>query len=516
MHFVYPVRTTAVLCALAFAACADPEADGILVELSPEVVSSIDGTTTVSMLVVDQATPVADTPVRISVAYTDRNGVEHAIDPVEGVTDGRGAFQAVVAGLEWEGTGTVTAEVVGKDVSGAATFSVLDRTPPTVEILPPTVDLRVGPGLPLEVQVRVTDEIGVSEVFLEAAGELDRMRSTVIASGSTDATVDFRMEIPSDALPGPTITLYALAGDLSGNLAAAEPIVLTVDPAIAIATPPMLDGSLLTDGTQGFLVDPRALAVSPMDGMIYVADNAGTTPCNGACIRQVDPATGAVSATVVYAGNGTMEGVAFDATGANLYFTDRQNRLGRLGWNATNMRYEAATFCNDIFADNPQEPYHLVHDATLGVLVVDDQAQRLLREAACTGADPTDFTTDAFDQPRGVALGASGEIYVSEINNGEVFVVDRNNGAVSVFEDRDLNEPYGLEWLAGGSSAYADTLMIADRDARVVYSSAGVGTRPTAYLRNDPIDVAIDGGTMYVLTQPSAGDPGRIFMVTGF
>jgi hypothetical protein len=135
---------------------------------------------------------------------------------------------------------------------------------------------------------------------------------------------------------------------------------------------------------------------------------------------------------------------------------------------------------------------------------------------ACTGTDPTDFTPQAFDQPRGVALGGGGEMYVSDFNDGVVYVVDRADGSVDRFEDDNLDEPYGLDWLAGGSSAYADTLMVAVRGDRIVVSTAGNGTRPTAYLRNDPIDVAIAGGTMYVLTRPSAGDFGRIFAVTGF
>jgi DNA-binding beta-propeller fold protein YncE len=519
MTLVHPARSFVLAAAFgaALGACSDPVANGVIVELSPEVISSIDGTTTVEMLVIEDRTPLAGQAVRISVAYTDRNGVDHAIDGVEGETDSRGAFSAVLTGLAWEGTGTVTAEVIDvPDVSATATFAVLDRTPPVVEILPPTDDLHVGPGLPLEVEVRVQDEIGVAEVWFEAAGEVDRNRSTVIASGSTDATVPFRMDVPGDALAGPTITLYAMASDLSGNLAAAEPIVLTVDPAIAIATPPQLEGDLLVDGTDQFLVNPRSLAVSPMDGMIYVADNAGTAPCNGACIRQVDPADGSVASGAVFVGQGDMEGVAFDASGDHLYYTDRQNRVGQLTWNTTTSRYENQAFCNVPANQDPVEPYHLVHDATLGGLIVDDESQSVRQQLACTGTDPTEFTAQNFDTPRGIALGAGGEIYVSDINDDAVYIVDRTDGSFDRFEDDNLDEPYGLEWLDGGASVYADTLMIANRGDRTVESSAGNGTRPTAYLRNDPIDVAIDGGTMYVLTTPSAGDRGRIFSVTGF
>ncbi|MCA9676321.1 MAG: hypothetical protein H6708_10175 [Kofleriaceae bacterium] len=505
--------------------CGDPAPDGVLVELSPDLISSIDGTTTVRAMVIEERTPLENQPVRVSVAYTDRNGVEHAVDPVDGTTDVRGAFEATIEGLTWEGTGTVTAEVLdasgqpvaidGVGVAGAATFAVIDRTPPQVEILPPTTDLHVGPGLPIDVQVRVQDEIGVAEIFFEADGEASRQRSTVVASGSTDATVTFRVDVPNDANPGPTITLYALASDLSGNQAAAEPVVLIVDPAIAIATPPGLDGALITDGTQQALDDPRAIAVSPMDGKIYVADNSGGA-CNGACIRQIDPADGSVSATVVMVGQGDLEGVAFDQTGANLYYSDRQDRLGRMAWNAGTMRYENATICNNVSAQNPQSPYHLVVDPTLGVVVADDDRQRLLQLPDCTQAQPTSLSNQGLDSPRGVARGAAGEFYVSDDNRDTVYKVDRTTGAVTSFEDRNLNQPYGLEWLAGGTSEFADSLMIAERGDRLVVSSRGDGTRAVAYLRNNPVDVAIAGGTMYILTRPSANNRGRVFAVTGF
>ncbi len=495
--------------------CGDPAPDDVLVTLAPEIISSIDGSTTVRMVVVGERTPLAAQAVRVSVDYIDRNGDVHVVDPVEGITDTRGAFDAVIEGLTWEGTGAVTAEVVGLDVASIATFAVIDRTPPLVEILPPTADLHVGPGFPVDVEIRVQDEIGVSEVFFEAAGEAERQRTTFVASGSTDSTVRFRVDIPDGALSGPTITLYAMAADMSGNLAAAEPVVLIVDPAVAVATPPGLDGVLLTDGQQN-LEDPRALAVSPRDGKIYVADNTGNAPCNGACIRQVDPASGAIAAGAVFVGVGTMEGIAFDASGDNLYYSDRQNRLGRLTWSVANNRYEGSVLCNNLGAQEPQDPFHLVHDATLGVLVVDDNNSRLLREAGCTGASPTDVSDSAFDQPRGVALGASGQIFVSDEGRDVVYRVDRVDGGVTRFEDRDLDQPVGIDWLAGGTSSYANSLMIAERGDRTVSSSSGDGTRATAYLRNEPIDVAVAGGTMYVLTRPSAGAEGRIFAVTGF
>ncbi len=500
---------------LGVAACASP--DAVLVELNPALVSSLDGTTTVRALVVAESTPLADQPVTVTVAYTDRNGTVHDVAPVAGRSDEAGRFEAVLAGLDWDGTGVVTVAATEEaGVAGVATFLVLDRTPPTIEILPPTTDLRIGPGLPLDVQVRVRDEIGTSRVVLEAAGSVDQQRTTVTASGTTDATLTFRLDVPASAAAGPTITLTALAADLSGNRGAATAIILTVDPSIVIATPPGLAGGLVADGTTQFLDDPRGLAVSPRDGQLYVADNAGPAPCNGACVRKVNPTTGAVDPIAVVTGVGTMEGVAFDASGDNLYYTDRQRRIGHLTWNPNTLRYDAAGFCNDISVDNPVEPYHLVVDATLGLLVVDDDRQRVARAATCNaGAQPTGLTLGVFDQPRGIAIGPAGEIYVSDFNRDEIWRVDRGTGVATGFEASDVQEPWGIEWV-GGTSAFANSLLVAlSADQRVV-ATAGSGPRAAAYLRNDPIDVSVAAGTAYVLTSPSAGNRGRIFRVAGF
>ena len=169
--------------------------------------------------------------------------------------------------------------------------------------------------------------------------------------------------------------LYALATDLSGNSAAAMPITLTVDPAITIATPPGLTGALLTDGTNATLNDPRSIASSPKDSKLYVADVAGGA-CANHCIWQVDPATGTVASTPVFIGLGTIEGVAFDATGDNLYYTDNQDRTGQLTWNGT--AYATPVLCNNAGTQRPQNPMHLVFDPTLGLLTADGNGQELV------------------------------------------------------------------------------------------------------------------------------------------
>jgi hypothetical protein len=487
--------------------------DIVQVELSPSLISSLDGTTRVSAIVAADLTPLPDEPVRITVEYTDRNGTPHAIDPIDAITNDRGVAEATLTGLAWDGIGIVTVTTANA-ITTSATFTVLDRTPPKIEILPPTTDKRVGPGLPLDVQVRVTDEIGVSEVYLDATGGIDTTRRTVVASGAQDTTLTFRTAVAVGAAPGPTIQLYALASDLSGNFASATAMTLTVDPAITIATPPGLAGSLLTDGTASQLVSPRSIGFSTKDNQLYVVDAAGTGACSPSCVWRVDPASGTVTGTPVYVGTGVLEGIAFDANADNMYLSDRQNRVTQLAWSGT--AYGTPTTCNDVSQQRPQDPYHLVSDPTLGLLVVDGNRKNVSRIATCasTTVGANLSAQDSFDTPRGIALDPAGEIYVSDLNNDRISRVDRTSGALTAFSSVD--SPYGMAWLAGGTSPWADSLLVASFNDRIVVGTKGQATLAATYLRNTPIDLTVTSGTMYVLTAPSANNRGRLYKVTGF
>jgi hypothetical protein len=210
---------------LLFACCFGCAAstNDVLVTVAPEVISSLDGTAAVHVIVLADRDPVAKKPVAITADYTDRNGGAHAITEVDGITDAKGAFDATLTGLMWDGTGTVT--VASGKVTGDATFAVLDRTPPKATISPPAT-ARVGQDT--TAMVHATDEIGVSQVIFETDSGITRGRSTIIASGASDATIAFDFAIPDTVTVGSTITLYALAADLSGNEGAAQPVTVTV------------------------------------------------------------------------------------------------------------------------------------------------------------------------------------------------------------------------------------------------------------------------------------------------
>lgn len=206
------------------AACS-ADTNDVQVTLAPDVVSSLDGTLSVHAIVLGDREPMSGVSVDITVDYTDRNAIAHMIDPVSGKSDSKGVFDTTLTGLTWDGTGTVTATVKGKTISGIATFAVLDRTPPVVTIMPPANN-QVHRGQNTTIQVHVTDEIGVSQVLFDSNDTGNRGRST-IASGATDTTVGFDFQAP-DAAVGTTLMLYALAADLSGNQGAAKPISVMV------------------------------------------------------------------------------------------------------------------------------------------------------------------------------------------------------------------------------------------------------------------------------------------------
>lgn len=484
------------------------------ITLAPDLISSLDGTTEISALVAADSVPLDGVAVTATIDYTDRNGTAHMIMPLAGTTDKRGVFHAQVTGLSWDGTGKVTV-AVDSAVSGDATFAVLDRTPPKLTILPPTTDLRVGPGLPLDVQVQVSDEIGISEVVIDGTGGINGTRQTVIPSGAVDTTMTFRMSIPIGVAAGPNVVLHALATDLSGNSAAANAMTLVVDPSITIATPPGLAGSLLVDGTAQQLVDPRAIVTSPKDGHLYVADVARTGACNPSCVWRVDPATGAIDATPVFVATGTAQGLAVDATGDHLYISDAQNRVVQLTYSGT--AYGAPAVCDNVAQQQPQDPVHLVVDATLGILVVDGNNKDVQKLTSCatTSVGQAMSMNGNFDDPRGIGLDPAGAIYVSDFNRDRVSKVDRASGAVTAFGA--ASSPWGVEWLAGGTTPYADTLMIAANGDRIVEAlKAGAAPLAAAYLRNNPVDLAFIAGTMFVATGPSGNNRGRIYKITGF
>lgn len=218
-----PVRWFAFVVLPSISACATSPTE-VVVQLAPDVVSSLDGSLAVRAVVLGDQTPIGGEPLELAVAYTDRDGAPHAIAPVSGKTDANGVFEATFQGLMWDGHGMVTATSAA--IEGEATFAVLDRTPPKVSITaPPPTSVRRGGDL--TVSVHATDEIGISQVFFGSTVRANAR--SIVTSGASDVTVDFDFTVP-DQPAGTMFQLFALAEDLSGNQGAAAPITLTVVP----------------------------------------------------------------------------------------------------------------------------------------------------------------------------------------------------------------------------------------------------------------------------------------------
>lgn len=236
-------RLTLFACTvLAVIGCGAPAPDRVNVTLAPDVVSSQSGALTAEAVVLDGNTQLAGWTVKLHVDYADRNDAMHAIDDAAGASDDTGRVVGAFSGLEWEGAGTVTAslfdakgnpalDAAKQPITAQASFSVLDETPPAVTITSPAAGGTASVNQPLAVKINATDEIGVSQIYVQVATangntNLDRTRST-IATGS--ASVDGQFEFDTGNLQaGTSVTVYAMAADMSNNLGVAMPVTVTL------------------------------------------------------------------------------------------------------------------------------------------------------------------------------------------------------------------------------------------------------------------------------------------------
>ena len=231
--------------AVGLVGCSAPTPDRVQLTLAPDVISSESGTLAASAKVLDGDRGLDGWTVKLHVDYADRNDAAHAVDDASNVSDTTGLVAGSFQGLKWEGAGTVTAAVFDKQGNAAldakknpittqATFSVLDETPPAVMITSPASGATVSRANgSMNVGIAATDEIGVSQVYVQVATangntNLDRTRST-IATGSTTAQGSFGFDV-GNVNAGTTVTIYAMAADMTGNLGVAAPITITVGP----------------------------------------------------------------------------------------------------------------------------------------------------------------------------------------------------------------------------------------------------------------------------------------------
>ncbi len=235
-------RLGLLVASLGVIGCGAPSPDRVNVALAPDVISSESGVLAVQAKVLDADTELKGWTVKLHADYTDRNGMMHALDDASDVSDDTGLVKGSFSGLKWEGAGTVTASVLDKagnpaldtkkmPITAQGTFSVLDETPPVVMITSPASGATVAQGTQLDIAVTATDEIGVSQIYVQVATangntNLDRSRNT-IASGATTAMGTFQFDT-GNVQTATTVTIYAMAADMSNNLGVAMPITVKV------------------------------------------------------------------------------------------------------------------------------------------------------------------------------------------------------------------------------------------------------------------------------------------------
>lgn len=227
--------------ALCLAVGCGPGPNRIELSLAPDLIASTIGTLGATATVYSNKDTTSGFSVAFDVAYKDRNGMPHNIAAISDITDVAGQANASFAGLIFEGSGTVTAKVL--DNQGAAilddlkqplqttaSFGVLDLSPPQVTITSPANGAHFAMNTQYTITVRATDEIGVSQVYTQTSrsnsGNGGNGSSSRIASGASDVTAKFDADTGGNATN--TITIYAMAADMSGNLGVATPVVISV------------------------------------------------------------------------------------------------------------------------------------------------------------------------------------------------------------------------------------------------------------------------------------------------
>ena len=233
--------------------------DRVEISVSPDIVSSQSGTLTAKATVFGGSAGVSAVPVLLHVDYTDRNGTAHPIQDVTAKTNEVGEAEVDFTGLTFEGVGTITATALDdknqplvdsakQPVITKGTFSVLDLSPPVVTITNPAANATVGSasaqnGFQFTVTIAAADEIGVSQTFFQAVSgqngnlTLNRTGSRINGSGSTSVTIDYQVGGQGgggggngNMKAGDTITLTAMATDLSGNIGVAPAVNVVVGP----------------------------------------------------------------------------------------------------------------------------------------------------------------------------------------------------------------------------------------------------------------------------------------------
>ena len=332
----------------------------------------------------------------------------------------------------------------------------------------------------------------VAGVALAAVGDITTVAGGFIGDG--DVATGASLNLPE-----------GVAVDASGNLFIADRDnhrIRRMDGAPGVIT------TVAGNGNSGFSGDggpatsaslnlPRSVAVDA-SGNLHIADRSNQR------IRRVDGATGVI--TTVAGGGSSLgdsgpatsaslnlpRGVAVDASG-NLYIADRSNHRIRRVDDATGVITTVAGtgavgFSSDggpATSASLNSPRGVAVDASGNVYIADTNNHRIRRVDGATGVittvagdgtfgfsgDSDPATSASLGFPRGVAVDASGNLFIADTDNNRIRRVDGSTGVIITVAgggfglgdggpatSASLNSPWSVTVDASGN------LLIADRD----------------------------------------------------
>ena len=263
----------------------------------------------------------------------------------------------------------------------------------------------------------------------------------------------------------PLILPSAIVFDPQGNLYLAETashVIRKVDPTGIITT-------IAGTGTQGFSGDNGSATAAQLDSpqglALDAANNLYIADTHSHCIRKITASTGIIT-TIAGTGTPGFDGDSGPATGAhlnlptalvidtigNLYFADTQNHRIRKITAATGIITTIAGAGTQGFsgdngpatAANIDSPTGLAVDATGNLYLADTHNHRIRRVAATTGVITTIAgTTPGFGGdnapasaaslalPHGLTVDATGNIYIADTANHRIRRIDATTGTIT-------------------------------------------------------------------------------------
>ena len=327
------------------------------------------------------------------------------------------------------------------------------------------------------------------------------------------------------------------------------------------------DGGPATDAQ---LNEPFGVAVDA-SGDLFIADTSNDR------VRRVDAATGVITTVVGtgisgFSGDGgpTTDaqlnepfGVAVDASG-DLFIADTSNdRVRRVDAATGVITTVAGTGISGFSGDGGpatdaqlNEPFGVAVDASGDLFIADTSNDRVRRVDAATGVITTvagtgisgfsgdgGQATDAqLNDPSGVAVDASGNLFIADTSNDRVRRVDSATGVITSVAgtgisgfsgdggpatDAQLNEPFGVAVDASGNLFIADTsndrVRRVDGATGVITSVAGTGTAgfsgdggpATDAQLNFPVGVAVDASGNLLIADSDNHRIRRVDSATG-